>query len=251
VKTRLPSVLRRHEPLSRDNPTKNLNCSDFEVDNWAISRFVSERLVPVAGIHPFPLHELMLMTAAVCRFEPSEIFEWGTHIGKSARVFYEITSHYRIDAALHSTDLPDDVEHVEHPHADRGRMVRGLPRVHLHQGDGLDTSLALWRAGGRRPQPLFFLDGDHSRESVFRELTGVTLEIPDAAILVHDAFYQSPASGYNIGPYEAIEDVLASVPGRYRKVHSGLGLPGMTLLYPTVPVVRGQADAALETVTRA
>ena len=132
-----------------------------------------------------------------------------------------------------STDLPDDVEHGEHPHGDRGRLVRGLPRVHLHQGDGLDTSLQVWRTGGRKPRPLFFVDGDHAYESVLRELTGITTEVPDAAVLLHDAFYQSPESGYNIGPYQAIEEVLARWPGRYRKVHSGIGLPGMTLVYPT------------------
>jgi len=174
----------------------------------------------------------MLMVAAVCRFEPAEIFEWGTHVGKSARIFYEITSHYGIQTDVHSTDLPDDAEHVEHPHGERGRLVRGLSRVYLHQGDGLDTSLGLWRAGGRKPCALFFLDGDHAHESVLRELTGIATEAPDAAVLLHDAFYQSPDSSYNIGPYQAIEEVLAMRPGRYRKVHSGLGLPGMTLIYP-------------------
>jgi cephalosporin hydroxylase len=219
-------------PLSRANPAKNVAFTEFEVDNWAISQFVIRKLVPVVGWHPFPLHELMLMAAVVCRFEPAEIFEWGTHIGKSARVFSETTSHYRIQADVHSTDLPDDAEHPEHPHAERGRLVRGLPRVHLHQGDGLDTSLELWRAAGRKPRPLFFLDGDHARESVLRELTGIADAVPDAAVLVHDAFYQSPESGYNVGPYQAIEQVMADRPGRYRMQHSGLGLPGLTFLYP-------------------
>jgi cephalosporin hydroxylase len=237
MRTRLRSLLPRPAtpPLSLENPARNATSTEFEVDAWAVSQFVMRKLVPVVGAHPFPLHELMLMTGAVCRLEPSEIFEWGTHIGKSARIFYEITSHYRIQADIHSTDLPDDVEHGEHPHADRGRLVRGLSRVELHQGDGLDTSLQVWRAGGRKPRPLFFVDGDHAYESVLRELTGIANEIPDAAVLLHDAFYQSPDSGYNIGPYQAIEEVLATWPGRYRKVHSGLGLPGMTLLYPAPP----------------
>jgi cephalosporin hydroxylase len=237
VKVRLGSILVQlsARALSRENPATNRAASEFEVDSWAISQFVMRELVPVVGIHPFPLHELMLMTGTVCRLEPAEIFEWGTHIGKSARILYEITSHYRIAAEIHSTDLPDDVEHGEHPHADRGRLVRGLPRVHLHQGDGLDTSLKIWRADGRKPRPLFFVDGDHAYESVLRELAGIASEVPDAAILLHDAFYQSPDSGYNVGPYQAIEEVLAIWPGRFRKVHSGLGLPGMTLLYPAPP----------------
>jgi cephalosporin hydroxylase len=175
----------------------------------------------------------MLMVAAVCRLEPAEIYEWGTHVGTSARVFHETTTHYGIQADVHSTDLPDDADHPEHPHAERGRLVRGLPRVHLHQGDGLDTSLELWRAGGRNPHPLFFLDGDnHAYESVLRELIGIEAEVPNAAILVHDAFYQSPGSGYNVGPDKAIEAVMTKWPGRLRTHESGLGLPGLTLLYP-------------------
>ena len=67
---------------------------------------------------------------------------------------------------------------------------------------------------------------------VLRELTGIATEVPDAAVLRHDAFYQSPNSGYNVGPYRASEEVLAARPGRFHKIHSGLGLPGMTFLYP-------------------
>jgi hypothetical protein len=95
----------RAEP-SRTSPGKNLACSEFEVDAWRLSEFVLERLVPVVGTHPFPLTELMLLSGTVCRFRPSHIFEWGTHIGKSARAFYEITSHYGIPSEIHSVDLP-------------------------------------------------------------------------------------------------------------------------------------------------
>lgn len=222
----------RAAPPSRENPARNRSSTEFEVDNWSISEFVSRTLVPVVGMHPFPLHELMLMVAAVCHTEPPQIFEWGTHIGKSARIFYECSTHYRLGAVIHSTDLPDDVSHAEHPHDERGRLVRGLASVHLHQGDGLETSLQVWRDAGRKPRPLFLLDGDHSYESVTRELWGVAQEIPDASILLHDAFYQSTDSGYNVGPHRAIGDVLERLQERYRRVDSGLGLPGMTLLYP-------------------
>lgn len=222
----------RPHPVSVETPVKGRSSTEFEVDNWAISDFVLHKLVPVVGTHPFPLHELMLIVAAVCRTDPSQIFEWGTNIGKSARIFYECTTHYRINAAIHSTDLPDAVSHAEHPHGERGRLVRGLPRVHLHQGDGLETSLALWRVAGRQPRPLFLADGDHAHESVLRELMGITAEIPDASILVHDAFYQSSESGYNVGPHRAITDIFEQMPGRYRRLDSGLGLPGLTFVYP-------------------
>ena len=103
--------------------------------------------------------------------------------------------------------------------------------MHLLQGDGLDTALSLWRSSARQRAPLFFIDGDHGYESVLRELSAIASEIPDASILLHDTFNQSPASGYNVGPYRAIQEVLRSHPGRYRRIDSGLGLPGMTLLY--------------------
>jgi hypothetical protein len=69
-------------------------------------------------------------------------------------------------------------------------------------------------------------------ESVFRELSRIVAEIPDAAVLLHDTFYQSADANYNVGPHRAIEAVLRERPGRFRRLDSALGLPGMTLLYP-------------------
>jgi cephalosporin hydroxylase len=234
MRERIGALLRlagRKPPLSTADPSKNPDCSELEVDNWALSRFLLSKLIPSVGVEPFPLHELMLMCAAVCRLKPTRIFEWGTHVGKSARVFYECAKHYSIPMQIHSVDLPDDAQHVEHPGEIRGALVRGLPGVHLHQGDGIHVSLSLWRAGGRAPAPLFFIDGDHAYESVLRELSAVASEIPGASVLLHDTFYQSSGSGYNIGPHRAIGEVLRRYPDRYRRIDSGLGLPGMTLLY--------------------
>jgi hypothetical protein len=235
---RIPAFRRRWTVghLSAENPAKNRASSEFEIDAWAVSQFVVDRLVPIIGTHPFPLHEQMLMVASVCRLEPSEIFEWGTNIGVSARLFSEAASHYLGTTLIHSIDLPDDVDHVEHPHGERGRLVKGRSNVRLYLGDGLDTSLELWRTGGRKPAPLFFLDGDHARGSVARELNGIMNDVPTAAMLIHDSFFQDRASGYNVGPHEAIAEALAAHEGRYLKIHSGLGLPGLTLLYPSVPL---------------
>jgi hypothetical protein len=220
--------------MNHENPTKNAHSSEFEVDGWAVSQFVMQKLVPVVGTHPFPLNELMLLTATVCRFEPPQIFDWGTHVGKSARIFHECTTHYRIDAEIHSTDLSDEADHPEHPGSQHGIMVKGLPNVILHRGDGVTVSMELWRSSGRQSGPLFFLDGDHRYESVARELEAIMGEIPSAVVLVHDSFYQSSDAGYNIGPYRAIEEALANRAGKYHVLNSGLGLPGLTLLYPSV-----------------
>ena len=220
------------QPLSRENPVKNLGCSEFEIDNWAVSKFVLRKLVPHVGFHPFPLNELMLMVAAVAWLRPNQIFDWGTNIGKSARIFYECTAHYRIDAEIHSTDLPGSLGHNEHPGKKRGKLVQGLPRVHLHLGDGVEVSLEIWRASGRKPRPLFLVDGDHSYESVRRELRAITTQVADPGILLHDSFYQSSGSSYNIGPHQAIEEIMTGTQGRFRRLFSGFGLPGLTFLFP-------------------
>jgi cephalosporin hydroxylase len=213
-------------------PVKNPGCGEFEVDAWQLSAFVIKRLLPVVGMRPFPLNELMLLSAAVCRFTPSFIFEWGTHVGQSARAFYEITRHYGINCRIHSVDLPDDISHVEHPRETRGLMVKGLARVHLHQGDGLEVSLKLWESAGRPDRVVFFVDGDHSEHSVYRELAGITNAVPRPVVLLHDTFYQSSDSGYNVGPHRAIERIMQEHPQRFKRLDSGLGLPGMSLLCP-------------------
>src|SRR6266849_7039008 len=71
------------------DPVRNPNASEFEVDLWTLSDFLLEKIVPVVGVRPYPLNELLLMTAAACRLRPSVVFDWGTHIGVSARVFFE------------------------------------------------------------------------------------------------------------------------------------------------------------------
>lgn len=213
------------------DPARNTACTAFEVDNWTISDFVLDKLIPVVGTRPFPLSELSLMVATVCRFKPQLIFDWGTHVGKSARVFRETIVAFGIPAHIHSVDLPDDVAHVEHPQNERGKLVRGLREVTLHQGDGVATALdILAKTPGQRA--LFYVDGDHSYESVKREFGLILEKAPQAIVLLHDTFDQSAASGYNTGPYRAIQELLTSRSGSYQTISTTTGLPGMTLVYP-------------------
>jgi len=212
------------------DPVRNEGASCLEIDNWIISRFVVERLLPVVGFHPFPLNELMLMTTAVCRIRPSHIFEWGTNVGVSARIFYEICRAFPPGCQIHSVDLPDHERHKEHPGKQRGRLVRGIAQVKLHQGDGLDVALSIIAAETSLIRPLFFLDGDHSYQSVRRELTAIIRAVPRAGILIHDTFYQSEESGYNTGPYRAVQDVLRENGALFEVTSQDIGLPGMTLL---------------------
>jgi cephalosporin hydroxylase len=213
------------------DPVLNGHCTEFEVDKWAISDFIVNRLIPIVGTHPYPLDELLLMAAALCRLKPTHVFEWGTHVGKSARIFFETSKAFGIATEIHSIDLPDASEHPEHPGRKRGLLVKDIPEVRLHQGDGLEESLKIVESLQGTVRPLFFLDGDHAYASVMRELVGIMTKVPDAAILLHDAFYQSAESGYNTGPYRAVVDALKSVPNRYERISANTGLPGMTLLY--------------------
>jgi cephalosporin hydroxylase len=228
--SRVIRKLKQITDIERNEPAKNIQCSEFEVDNWVLSDFIVKKLIPIVGTHPYPIAELNLMVAAVCRLKPQQIFEWGTNIGKSARVFYETGKRFGIPLEIHSIDLPDDLDHQEHPRSSRGRMVKGYSGVSLHQADGLSKSIELYQ---RRPQDraLVFIDGDHSYESVRRELAGIVEAMPNAAILLHDTYYQSEQSGYNIGPYKAVTEMLAAMPERYRVMSTTTGLPGMTLLY--------------------
>lgn len=213
------------------NPVVNDDCSEFEVNNWLISEFVLKKIIPILGIKPYPINELLLMVAAVCRLKPLYIFEWGTHVGKSTRIFYETCAYFNIKTIIHSVDLPDDIEHIEHPKDQRGKLVRGFDQVILHQGDGLNTAIEICKENSIKKNVLFFLDGDHEYQSVKRELMGIMKNVPEANILIHDTFYQSSKSGYNIGPFKAINVVLKLLPNSYKVFSTKTGLPGMTLLY--------------------
>lgn len=212
------------------DPVRNPTAFEFEVDLWILSRFLLEKVVPAVGTHPYPLNELLLMTAAACRLKPSVVFDWGTHIGASARIFYECDQAFKLGYEIHSVDLPPAASHIEHPGEEHGRLVRGLPRVHLHRGNGVKVALNQWEKLGRPKRPLFFVDGDHAYESVRGELNEIFSTIPDASALAHDTFFQSAESNYNIGPARAIDEIIGIFPSRFRVIQSGLGLPGMTLL---------------------
>jgi hypothetical protein len=212
------------------DPVPNPTASEFEVDLWTLSRFLLEKVVPVVGTRPYPLNELLLMTGAACRLRPSVVFDWGTYIGTSARVFYECNNAFKLGYEIHSVDLPPDASHVEHPGQDHGRLVQGLTGVHLHRGNGVEVALEQWQKLGRPKRPLFFVDGDHAYESVRDELNQIVSTVPDASALAHDTFFQSAESNYNVGPARAIDEIAGKFPGRFNVVKSGLGLPGMTLL---------------------
>ena len=226
-----PRPLKHVAPQSHTAPFGLANRSLPEADKWALSEFVVRRLVPIIGVRPYPIDEQLFMCSAVSYFNPDLIVEWGTHMGVSARIFYETTRFLGRETEIHSVDLPQDAVHQENIAAaeNRARYVRGLP-VTLHEGDGVTIARAVY-AAARPRRVLFFLDGDHEYDTVRRELEGVRQLAPSAAVLLHDAFNQGPQSGYNTGPYRALQEFAAreSVPVE----STALGLPGMSLTYWT------------------
>jgi cephalosporin hydroxylase len=231
VRRRLaPAAKKLPVTTSWPDPVRNLTASEFEVDLWILSRFVLEKIVPVVGAHPYPLNELLLMTGAACRLKPSVVFDWGTHIGISARVFFECENAFKLGYEIHSIDLPPEATHVEHPGQEHGRLVQGLAKIHLHRGNGVEVALKQWQKLGRPKRPLFFVDGDHEYESVRDELDAIFSTVSDASALAHDTFFQSAESKYNVGPARAVDEIVRKFPSRFQVLRSGLGLPGMTLL---------------------
>ncbi len=218
---------------SADIPVVNPQFKEFEVNNWDLSGFIIDKLLPIVGYHPYPLNELLLMTGALCRIHPDHLFEWGTHLGKSARIFFETRQRFQLKTVIHSVDLPPDVSHIEHPGKEYAKFLKGIQGVKLYRGDGLEIATKLGKSFDPSAILMFFLDGDHSFESVSRELEILSASFPSASILVHDTFYQDPACGYNIGPYKAIQQLLGRNPSRYRLIETCTGLPGMSLLLPS------------------
>lgn len=141
------------------------------------------------GIPGYSSEEISFVGETLFHLRPLIVFDWGTNRGSSARIFYEASKIYKYPCEVHTTDLPDEIEHIEHPHMGFGFFVRDLPDVYLHRGDGAQVSLALYQE--KRPdRALFFVDGDHSYDTVRRELLAISEIAPSATILCHDVGYE-------------------------------------------------------------
>ncbi len=195
----------------------------LETDKWALSACMGT-IIDIVGVHPYPIDELFLMAAAYEFHRPQVVIDIGTHHGKSARIWYELGRLCGNDAVIHTIDLCDPT-HPENPGEMWAKFIKNLP-VNKHIGDGCDTASELI---SQKPDAnyLLFLDGDHSLETVRRELK-LADAIQQGCLLLHDTFYQ-PNSSYNHGPYLAIQECL----GRrsFKQVlHQHAGLPGVSYL---------------------
>jgi cephalosporin hydroxylase len=204
-----------------------------EVNKWIVSDFIVSKIVPIVGVRPYPLSELEILVSTLLIYRPTHVCDWGTHVGKATRIFYETVTSFNLKTKIISIDLPESVEHVEHPHENRGRLVLGLPGIKLLLGDGVTTAVNyLKKYNQKNVRPMFLLDGDHAYKSVKRELRIIDQNYKNAAIIIHDTFYQTEESHYNIGPYLAVTEFVAKNKN-YKVIQSSFGLPGMTVLLPT------------------
>jgi hypothetical protein len=183
--------------------------------------------MPVIGPFPYPPHELMLMGAAAIWLRPRLIIEWGTNVGASARVWWEVAKRYGLDTEIHSIDLPTGADHFEHPGRNRGVLVRGLG-VTLHQGDGVEVACDLI-SKRHVVAPLIFIEGDHSASAVLREGSEIWHLCPAASILFHDTF---ESRGSQSGPREALGQLLAMRQDKPRLYEMQIGPAGMILVVP-------------------
>jgi cephalosporin hydroxylase len=214
--------------------SKNSHFWCCEADAGELDRFVFEKILPQTGLL-YPAAEISLMALVVDRVRPTHIFEWGTNIGGSARIFHTITEVLEIDAEIHTWDLPENVPHGQHPGKDHGKLARGLPRIHFHREDGLQGALAKMeseRAQSPNFRPLYFVDGDHSYASVIREIAGLVSVQDEFHLLAHDTFIQKPdAKGQSRESWLGCPTALEAFAKDYRWLNVGFGNPGMAYLW--------------------
>lgn len=214
--------------------SKNKNHWCLEANTAELDRFVLEKIIPETGLL-YPFAEISLMALVVNRVRPSHIFEWGTNIGASAKLFHAITEALGMEIPIHTWDLPDGTYHGQHPGQNHGKLARGLSRVHFHREDGLIG--ALKKLSEERNlslglKPLFFVDGDHSYQSVIREISGLISVQEEFHLLAHDTFVQKPdAKGQSRESWLGCPTALESFAEEYRWLNVGFGNPGMAYLW--------------------
>ena len=120
------------------------------------------------------------------RFRPTHVFEWGTNVGASARLFYEAALEFGYECEVHTVELPDSLSHLDrdHPGHRHGQWIEGLS-IHAHRGLGLTLSMQLW-VDLRPDRALFFLDGNHTYAVVLEELQSLSNLRPQPVVMIHD-----------------------------------------------------------------
>lgn len=173
------------------------------------------------GLPAYGDDEVVFVADVMKRHRPTHVFEWGTNVGASARLFYECARILGFPCEVHTTELPIELAHLDrdHPGHRYGQWIKELP-IHTYRGDGLMESLRL-NDYLLPERPLFFLDGSHEHMTVLGELTWVSWAAPKAVLLVHDTVNLTGM---------AISDFVARSPGYERK--DCLSDSGIAALWP-------------------
>lgn len=152
------------------------------------------RRVRAFGLPAYGDQEVEFFESVLVRLRPTHVFEWGTNVGASARLFYEGARELGYKCEVHTIEIPDELGLLDrdHPGQRYGQWIQNLP-IHTHRGFGLIESIRLH--GELNPnQALFYLDGNHSYGVVLAELEEVSALDSDAVIMVHDTInYTDPA----------------------------------------------------------
>lgn len=147
---------------------------------------------------PFPKEEMDLMASVTINHHPDVIFDWGTHLGYSARFFYEIEQYFSLGYKVHTIDLEEEKTHEEKlPLGEIGKIFKEL-NINQHFGNGVEKALEIFRLE-KYKKPLFFVDGDHQEKTVLEELRLIFETVPLPLVLVHDSW----SKGENNGPFKA------------------------------------------------
>lgn len=172
--------------------------------------------------------EVIFAAKVMERLRPTHVFEWGTNVGASARLFYETAQDLGFHCEVHTVELPIELAYLDrdHPGENRyGLWIQGLP-IHGHLGDGLIESLRLYKET-KPERALFFVDGCHEYKHVLNEFRSIAKAAPSAVILAHDTRHLA-------GPAKAVKTFLKDAPRRYlREVCKSDA--GMTALWPASP----------------
>lgn len=145
-----------------------------------------QELIESLMIPGYGFDEVGFIEETLLLLKPDFIGEWGTNRGSSARIFYELTQLHEISCKIHTVELPAVLAQLDPAHsgASTGALLADIP-VTCHQGDGVTEALEQY-ALSKTVRPLFFLDGEHLYENVFREIVSVNRYDPDAWMLIHD-----------------------------------------------------------------
>lgn len=151
-------------------------------DTAAISLLSRVRHLAIPG---YGDDEIRFIAETVGALRPTHIYEWGTNVGASARIFHEAAP----KALVTTVEHPDD-QTYDHPGHRYGLWCEGFDRIEMLWGDGVTVALERFDAHDGPERALFFLDGDHSYWAVTRELDAIAQAAPRGVILCHDTSHE-------------------------------------------------------------